>query len=790
LLGATSALLVAIGCMVVAGWYLKSLPMVTVVPGGTPMVFNTALGLIVLGAAFFGLRQGYDRFVALSGAFLAFFGAVSLIQALNTLNLGLDQFFIQQHLQVDQSAPGRMAPNTAASFVLAGTALLFARAKRSWGRTTVLLTSFLLAISFLALCGYLSGVREAFGWGNYTGMSFLSCVSFLATGSAILSHVYHRPAKEKAMVAGSWPFFAIGGAVLFVAGAISVAGSFYQSAANAWVYHTYEVREALTDLTADLAAARLPGQRAYYRNHDPDPLGDFAVAANESIRLTERIGRLVSDNPVQQGQVALLRPAVGAQLAFTKEVLTEQLRSPVSFDRRIEQVNRFAQLSAATKGVISQMMAAEQALLQTRVAIVDYSAKQTRRVTLLGSLLGIALFWAAVVRNGRSERKHAQVEEAVRESQRRLDLALDSGRMGAWDVDWAKKTAVSSLRHDQIFGYQTAQPGWDPETFLQHILPADRGVAEQSLATALLTNNFSLECRIVWPDESVHWVASRGRVFRDQRGEPIRMIGVISDITELKNLQQLLLERNAALETETRKAQDANRLKSEFLANMSHELRTPLNGIIGFSEFLVDQKPGPLNAQQIEYLNDVLNSGRHLLQLINDLLDLAKIEAGFMELHPQEFSLAGAINEVSGVLTPLIKAKAIIFTSSVGHEDDGVVLDQQKFKQVLYNLLSNALKFTPDGGRVELRIRASAEGKFDLSVHDSGIGIAQGEIGKLFTEFQQLDSGASRRYPGTGLGLALTRKIVEMHGGAIRVESQPGQGSTFTVTLPRILPKK
>jgi signal transduction histidine kinase len=296
-----------------------------------------------------------------------------------------------------------------------------------------------------------------------------------------------------------------------------------------------------------------------------------------------------------------------------------------------------------------------------------------------------------------------------------------------------------------------------------------------------------MECRVVWPDESRHWIAAEGRVFRGEEGQPVRLIGVISDISELKALQQQLVERNTALEIETRRAMEANRLKSEFLANMSHELRTPLNGIIGFSEFLVDQKPGRLNPQQMEYLNDVLNSGRHLLRLINNLLDLAKIEAGFMELLPESFPLRDAVAEVSGVLMPLVKAKDIAYTAAVDLDDDSVFLDPQKIKQVLYNLLSNAIKFTPEGGVVELRVRAAGAGEIELAVRDSGIGIAPEEIGMLFKEFQQLDAGPSRRYQGTGLGLVLTKRIVEMHRGLIRLESQPGQGSTFTLTLPRVL---
>jgi len=247
----------------------------------------------------------------------------------------------------------------------------------------------------------------------------------------------------------------------------------------------------------------------------------------------------------------------------------------------------------------------------------------------------------------------------------------------------------------------------------------------------------------------------------------------IRDATERKRSETVLNE--------------ANRMKSEFLATMSHELRTPLNGIIGFSEFLVDEKPGPLNARQREYLNDVLNSGRHLLQLINDVLDLSKVEVGKMELFPEKFSLPDVIHEVSAVVSPLAQRKSIVVRCEIAPDVSTVVLDQQKFRQILYNLLSNAVKFTDDGGHVEvLASRVEAQG-LSLAVADSGIGIRADDIGRLFVEFQQLDSSAARRYPGTGLGLALTKKLVELQNGSISVMSEPGKGSRFTVTLPHAL---
>jgi PAS domain S-box-containing protein len=252
------------------------------------------------------------------------------------------------------------------------------------------------------------------------------------------------------------------------------------------------------------------------------------------------------------------------------------------------------------------------------------------------------------------------------------------------------------------------------------------------------------------------------------------VMSAIRDITERK-LQNL-------------RVQEANRLKSEFLANMSHELRTPLNGIIGFSEFLVDEKPGPLNPKQREYLQDILNSGRHLLQLINDVLDLSKIEAGKMELNPETFSVAAAIAGACSLMYPMAAKKGIHIKVSIAPELDTVTLDPSKFTQVLYNLLSNAVKFTDDGGEVQVVAGRREWDSFQLQVRDTGIGIRSEDFDRLFREFVQLESGATRHFEGTGLGLALTKKIVEVQNGTIDVASQVGKGSTFTVVLPLASP--
>ena len=257
----------------------------------------------------------------------------------------------------------------------------------------------------------------------------------------------------------------------------------------------------------------------------------------------------------------------------------------------------------------------------------------------------------------------------------------------------------------------------------------------------------------------------------------ILVTSAIRDITDRRRTERALKEKNLELEA-------AAEAKNRFLANMSHELRTPLNGIIGFAEFLADGKPGPVNAKQKEYLGDILGSGRHLLHLINDLLDLVKVQAGKMEFRPERVSVRDAVEDVCAMMRPMAEEKGLLFSLSIADEPATVVLDPQRFRQVLVNLLANAVKFTGKGGRVVVTTEKARTAHFRLSVSDTGIGIKTEDLKRLFTEFEQLETGAARRFGGTGLGLALTRKIVEWQGGSISATSEFGKGSTFSVVLP------
>src|SRR5438874_6550216 len=262
----------------------------------------------------------------------------------------------------------------------------------------------------------------------------------------------------------------------------------------------------------------------------------------------------------------------------------------------------------------------------------------------------------------------------------------------------------------------------------------------------------------------------------DEMNRTQQLMSAFVTALDRRHLMAQLEQINAALLA-------ANRHKSVFLANMSHELRTPLNAIIGFSELLTDASDGQFDAPtRTRFLNQILTSGKHLLGLINDILDLSKVEAGQMELRLQLVSVAEVVDQVVKTVEPLVAKKNIKLKADVKDSAE-LLADSGKLKQMLLNLVSNAIKFTPEGGAVSIaasRVKDTVE----ISVTDTGIGIAQADQRQIFREFHQVDHGPGRKHEGTGLGLALTKRFAALHGGDVRVESVPDKGSTFTLILP------
>jgi len=251
------------------------------------------------------------------------------------------------------------------------------------------------------------------------------------------------------------------------------------------------------------------------------------------------------------------------------------------------------------------------------------------------------------------------------------------------------------------------------------------------------------------------------------------------------SLEERVTERTKELAVARDQAMAASHAKTEFLANMSHELRTPLNAIIGFSDVLLEQVFGSLNEHQSQYVTDILDSGQHLLSLVNDILDLAKIESGTMDVERQQVALHELIDRTAHMFRERAVRHGIRLVCDVAPDLETIVADERRLKQLLFNLVGNAVKFTADGGKVSLRARR-CEKTVLISVADTGIGIAPDKQEKIFDTFYQVDSTLTKAKQGTGLGLALVRRIAEMHDGRVWVESEPGHGSEFFLELPHV----
>ncbi len=337
---------------------------------------------------------------------------------------------------------------------------------------------------------------------------------------------------------------------------------------------------------------------------------------------------------------------------------------------------------------------------------------------------------------------------------------------------------------EALFGYSAAEAIGQP---VQMLIPPDRQHEELRILAELARGQrvATFDTQRLRRDGQLVDISLSLSPIHDTQGRIVGASKIATDITQrrLMNDARRLAER---LEAENQQIQEANRLKSLFLANMSHELRTPLNAVIGFADLLHAGAVPADSPKHQQYLGHIGSSGRHLLQLINDVLDLAKVESGKFEFFPEPVDLPALVREVLEVQLAAIQRKRLEVSTELDPALTGLVLDAARFKQALYNYISNAIKFTPEGGRIVVRARPEGAQRFRLEVQDSGVGIAAGDLARLFTEFHQLDAGPTKRHQGTGLGLALTRRLVQAQGGSVGVRSTLGAGSVFHLVLDRV----
>ncbi len=453
------------------------------------------------------------------------------------------------------------------------------------------------------------------------------------------------------------------------------------------------------------------------------------------------------------GKIIQSNHAAAAYYGWTREELSQMT---------IQQINTHP--PEVIDGEIRKVRAQKSVCFEFKHRLADGSTRDVEVFSSTIKMKGKELLHSII--HDVTDRK--QAEKALLESESKFRSYITNAPNGIFIIDANANCLEVNTTAGMLTGYSEEE--LTGMNFNDLIAQEYRKIADQNLLDLKNNGSVFVELSFMRKDETICWL----RIDASKLSET-RYLVFASDITEKKKAEHSLISGKMM-------AEENSRIKSEFLANMSHELRTPLTAIIGFSDLLNIQHFGELNNKQLEFVGHISKSGKHLLNVINDVLDLSKIESGKMDLECEYFPVSKLIDEVQKSLYPLAVRKGIEVSISNNNKEPEIFADKLKLKQIMYNLLNNAIKFTPDNGLISVVVKRAGN-TIEVSVSDTGIGIPVHMREEIFDPFVQVDASSKRKYGGTGLGLALTKRFVEMHNGKIWVESEEGKGSTFTFTL-------
>lgn len=509
---------------------------------------------------------------------------------------------------------------------------------------------------------------------------------------------------------------------------------------------------------------------------------------------------MVEDNPNDADLLAFELERGGYQLEFERvdtaeafqSVLNQQHWDIIFSDHSMPQFSSTRALALFKETerdipfiIISGTIGEEVAVQALKAGANDYMIK--------GNLTRLIPAVERELREAKERARYRKTEAVLKETETRFDATFEQAAVGIAHVGINGEWIRLNHKYCEILGYSQADL---MGTTFQEVTHPDDLETDLELYQKLKDkeiDHYTLEKRYNKKDQSYIWVNLTVSIVWDERGQFDYAVAVIEDISKRKQIEETLKRAKEEAEVAKEVAETANRKKSEFLSIMTHELRTPLNAIIGYSEMIESGVwGGQFSEKEQRYIHNVVISGRHLLDLINEVLDVSKIEAGRMEL-TIEYAEVEPLIEISKIIVEEIaRQKDVQLIFDIQSPLGEIQVDTVRFKQILFNLLSNAIKFNRPGGRVTLNASKetnNGEECLVISVQDTGIGIPQNKLSDLFHPFSQIDTSYARKTEGTGLGLALTKHLIEMHGGKITVESEEGVGSTFTLRMP-LIPRK
>lgn len=559
--------------------------------------------------------------------------------------------------------------------------------------------------------------------------------------------------------------------LLFGAGSLAYRNTGMLMAAQWWVAHTHDVLDTIDTVVATMRDNEVV-VRGYLVTGETELARRRQLNRPTLTRHLDHLRELVADNPEQGANVDAFDAAIRAKLAYSDEMIRRHragdLAAPELHDRLAEGLRRMDEIA----GHAARIQRGERRVLSVREEAAHEGLRRTLAAVVGGTLLGVVLLIGILAILSREIGERRRVEDALRMSERRLTLALDASQMGLWDLDLTTDRSYRTLRHDQIFGYDTLQPTWGREAMLSHVFPPDLSIEQAAFEHALATGDFHIEVRIVRRgDRAIRWIASQGKLFRDADGAPMRMMGSVMDVTERKDGESRLQERTQQLEA-------ANEALGSFTYSVSHDLRAPLRAIDGYAHILFEDHAASLNDESRRVLDVIRANARQMGRLIDDLLTFSRL--GRTDPEYATTDLTGLVGSVVAELRRQEPNRAVDVVVGVL---EPAFVDAAMMRQAFLNLIGNAWKFTRDREHASIEIGCTPYRTETVYwIRDNGAGFDMQYASKLFRVFERLHSAED--FDGTGVGLAIVQRVVQRHGGRVWADAAVGEGATFFVALP------